>query len=42
VTYWSVHEQRWIERAEYIPDRDLAAMSPQDRARAIRAMEEDR
>jgi hypothetical protein len=35
VTFWSVYEQRWI-RASTIPDRELAAMSTEERDRVLR------
>jgi hypothetical protein len=33
VTYWSVYSQQWRERVRSIPDRELAAMSRNDRSR---------
>lgn len=36
VTYWSVYEQRWVVRAEQVPDRELAAMGTEERERVIR------
>jgi hypothetical protein len=36
VTYWSVHQQRWMRRAHYVPDADLAAMSERERQRVLR------
>lgn len=33
VTYWSVYEQVWNHRAEVVPDRELAAMSGDERKR---------
>jgi hypothetical protein len=35
VSYWSVYKQVWIRRARWIPDAELAAMSPRIRARVI-------
>lgn len=35
VTYWSVYEQVWRERAQSVPDRDLAAMGQEERLRVI-------
>ena len=37
VTYWSVYEQRWI-KSGYVPNRELAAMSEQDRIHVIEHM----
>lgn len=39
VTYWSVYRQQWIERAEYMPDAELAAMNAGERGRVIRHVE---
>lgn len=39
VTYWSVHQQRRIEKAPSVPDEELAAMSETERDRVIRHME---
>lgn len=36
ITYWSVYEQRWIEREDDIPDRELATMSTEERNLVIR------
>ena len=33
VTYWSVYSQQWRERVRSVPDRELAAMSRNDRSR---------
>jgi hypothetical protein len=35
VTYWSALLQEWVRRATSIPEKDLAAMSPAERARAL-------
>lgn len=35
VTYWSVYEQRWVVRAEQVPDRELATMGTEERERII-------
>lgn len=32
VTYWSVYQQRWIEHADSIPDRELAAHNAAERS----------
>ena len=40
ITYWSVFEQRWARvPVERIPDRELAAMTPDARARVLAALE---
>ena len=31
VTYWSVYNQQWVRRAEYVPDEELAAMNDTER-----------
>ena len=36
ITYWSVHNQVWVKRAADIPDRELAAMSNQEREKVLR------
>lgn len=36
VTYWSVYRQCWVERAESVPDRELAAMDERERERVQR------
>lgn len=36
VTFWSVYEQRWINRAHNVPDRELAAM-PADEREQVKA-----
>jgi hypothetical protein len=33
VTYWSVYDQVWENHVEFISDRELAAMSSQERER---------
>jgi len=39
-TYWSVYEQRWARvPVERIPDRELAAMTPDARARVLAVLE---
>jgi hypothetical protein len=38
VTYWSVYQQRWVERTNHVPDAELAAMGARDRARVQRAL----
>lgn len=35
LTYWSVHEQRWLS-AWSVPDRELAAMGCKERGRVQR------
>ena len=27
VTYWSIYNQVWVDHADFVPDRELAAMS---------------
>lgn len=39
VTYWSVYRQVWVNKAEYIPDRELAAMDGKVRNRVMKHME---
>lgn len=36
VTFWSVYEQRWINHAQRVPDRELAAM-PTDEREEVKA-----
>ena len=36
VTYWSVYQQVWVERAWIVPYRELAAMSEPERSKVIR------
>lgn len=36
VTYWSVYRQCWVSRAADVPDRELAAMSSDERERVLR------
>jgi hypothetical protein len=36
VTYWSVYGQVWVRRASSVPDRELAAMGDDERARVMR------
>ena len=36
VTYWSVHDQAWVRRASSVPDKELAAMSGDERERVQR------
>lgn len=36
-TYWSVYQQEWVTAAT-IPDRELAAMSPEERKRVLVAI----
>ena len=31
VTYWSVYEQVWVDHADFVPDRELSAMSESER-----------
>ena len=39
-TYWSVYEQRWVcQPIERVPGRELAAMTPDARARVLRVLE---
>lgn len=38
ITMWSVYEQRWV-RTRNVSDRELAAMSSEERARVVRHME---
>ena len=39
-TYWSVYEQRWVcQPIERVPERELAAMTPDARARVLRVLE---
>lgn len=40
VSYWSVYEQTRVIRAHTVPDREIAAMGPRERARVIRALAE--
>ena len=41
-TYWSVYNQCWTtEPARQIPDRELAAMAPEARARVLAVLERD-
>jgi len=36
VTYWSVYQQTWEERVRHVPDKELAAMTPETRQRVTR------
>lgn len=36
VTYWSVYNQVWVDRAHYVPDDELAAMGDKERERVKR------
>jgi hypothetical protein len=36
VSYWSVYNQQYIERAAMVPDRELAAMDSAERDRVMR------
>ena len=36
VTYWSVYQQVWVERARQVPADELAAMSSSERERVLR------
>ncbi len=38
ITYWSITQALWVERARGIPKKDLAAMDPKDRERVIGAL----
>ena len=38
VTYWSVYNRYWVKRAKNIPDREMAAMSSQERDRVKKHM----
>jgi len=39
VSYWSVYQQAWKrQNAALIPDRELAAMTPKQRTRAMKAV----
>lgn len=33
VSYWSYHQQEWIERAFHVPIEEIQAMHPYDRNR---------
>jgi hypothetical protein len=35
VTYWSVFMNQWTQRACKVPDRELAAMNPDQRNKVI-------
>ena len=39
VSYWSVYLQSRISHAWKVPDRELAAMNEDERARAVRHLE---
>lgn len=36
VTYWSVHNQVWVPRADSVPAKELAAMSSDEREKVQR------
>ena len=36
VSYWSVYEQRWLDHAASVPDRELAAMPSAKRRHVMR------
>ena len=36
VTYWSVYQQQWVKHATDVPDRELAAMSTDEREKMFR------
>lgn len=36
VTFWSVYSQTWRRRVGQVENRELAAMSPEERARVLR------
>ncbi len=40
VTYWSVYLRQWIRRADQVSDRELAAMSRDERDRVIEHLRE--
>ena len=42
VSYWSVYEQQWRVRVHGVPDRELAAMSAEERERVMRHLGESR
>ena len=33
VTFWSVYQQRWIVKARYVSDSELAAMGEKERTK---------
>lgn len=35
VTYWSVYRQVWVKRADWVSDRELAAMDAADRRKVV-------
>jgi hypothetical protein len=35
VTYWSVYNQQWVNKAYSVPDRELAAMSDEERVKVV-------
>ena len=39
VTYWSIYEQVWCERVQWIPDNELAAMSEPERTKVRKHLE---
>lgn len=36
VTYWSVYQQQFVSHAADVPDRELAAMSSEEREKVLR------
>lgn len=36
VTYWSVHQQTWKRHAAHVPNKELAAMSADEREKVLR------
>ncbi len=42
VTYWSVYEQRWHDRANRISDKELAAMSGEQRTKTLSHLDQNK
>jgi hypothetical protein len=39
ITYWSVYRQTWVRCVRHVPDRELAAMHPQERKMVMKHIE---